>query len=256
MKRQLEGKIALVTGGSSGIGRATAIAMAQAGAKVVIASRGAEGNAETVELIRQVGGEAIAIRTDVSKSADVEALVRGTVEHYGRLDVAFNNAGTTNEPRPLHEGTEEEWDSVLDTNLKAIWMCMKYQVRQMLAQGGGAIVNMSSMAGLVGTKGLAAYTASKHGVLGLTKTAALEYAQQNIRVNAVCPAVIRGTVLVENLFRDHPEVAQALVATHPIGRVGQPQEVAEAVVWLCSDAASFVTGHALNVDGGAFAGRA
>ncbi|HYO58316.1 SDR family oxidoreductase [Archangium sp.] len=254
--KQLEGKVALVTGASSGIGRATAIAMAKAGAKLVIASRGHEGNAETVELIRQAGGEAIALRTDVTKASDVKALVRGTVEHYGRLDVAFNNAGTVTPPRAIHEYDEEEWESVLDTNLKAVWLCMKYELRQMLAQGGGTIVNMSSMAGLIGTKGLGAYTASKHGVLGLTKTAALEYAQQHIRVNAVCPAVIRGTVLVENLFRDHPELGRALESTHPIGRAGQPQEVAEAVVWLCSDAASFVTGHALNVDGGTFAGRA
>ncbi|MCY1082818.1 SDR family oxidoreductase [Archangium lansingense] len=253
--KQLEGKVALVTGASSGIGRATAIAMARAGAKLVVASRGHEGNAETVELIRKEGGEAIAIRTDVTNASDIEALVRGTVEHYGRLDVAFNNAGTTVAPKALHEFDEAEWDLVLDTNLRAVWLCMKYQVRQMLAQGGGAIVNMSSMAGLIGTKGLGAYTASKHGVLGLTKTAALEYAQQRIRVNAVCPAVIRGTVLVESLFREHPEVGKALEATHPIGRAGQPQEVAEAVVWLCSDAASFVTGHALNVDGGTFAGR-
>jgi NAD(P)-dependent dehydrogenase (short-subunit alcohol dehydrogenase family) len=256
MKKQLEGRVALVTGASSGIGQATAIALARAGARVVVASRGIQGNTETVERIRQEGGEAIAIRTDVTRASEVESLVRGTVEHYGRLDIAFNNAGTNNVPRPLHECDEDEWDTVLDTNLKAVWLCMKYELRQMLAQGGGSIVNMSSMAGLIGTKGLGLYTASKHGVLGLTKTAALEYAQRNIRVNAVCPAIIRGTVLVEKLFQESPELGKALEAIHPMGRTGQPEEVAAGVVWLCSDAASFVTGHALNIDGGSFAGRA
>jgi NAD(P)-dependent dehydrogenase (short-subunit alcohol dehydrogenase family) len=229
--------------------------MAEAGAKVVVASRGKEGNAETVERIRQAGGEAMAIATDVTKASDVEALVRGIVEKHGRLDVAFNNAGIMGVPKAIHQYTEEDWDSVLATNLRSVWLCLKYELQQMLAQGGGAIVNMSSMGGLMGTKGLGAYTASKHGVLGLTKTAALEYAQQNIRVNAVCPAVIQGTVLVDNLMRDHPQMGAAMVAQHPIGRLGQPQEVAEAVVWLCSDAASFITGHAINVDGGVMAGR-
>jgi NAD(P)-dependent dehydrogenase (short-subunit alcohol dehydrogenase family) len=255
MTKRFENKVALVTGGSSGIGRATAVALAREGAKVVVASRGQEGNQETVELIRKAGGEASALRADMSKPADIEAMVRHTVERYGRLDCAFNNAGASGQPGPLHEQTEEDWDALMNTNLKAVWLCMKYQVRQMLAQGGGSIVNTSSMAGLIGVRGLTPYVASKHGVVGLTKTAALDYATSGIRVNVICPTVITGTAMIDTLSREMPQVVEFLKSTHPIGRTGTTDEVASAVLWLLSDEASFITGTALPVDGGTYAGR-
>jgi len=245
----LEGKVALVTGGASGIGRATALAFAREGAKVVIADVAVEDGEETVRMIEESGGKAIFVETDVSQSDQVEALINKAVETYGRLDCVFNNAGIEGEQALTPDYTEENWDRVININLKGVWLGMKYEIPQMLKQGGGAIVNMSSVAGLVGFPSSPAYVASKHGILGLTKTAALEYATEGIRVNAVCPGVIR-TPMVERATGGDPEVEAQFAAMEPVGRMGKPEEVAEAVVWLCSDAASFVTGHSMVVDGG------
>jgi NAD(P)-dependent dehydrogenase (short-subunit alcohol dehydrogenase family) len=249
MTKQFGGKVALVTGGSSGIGRAAASAFAGEGANVVVADVLVEGGEETVRMIKEAGGEAIFVKTDVSKATEVEALIKKAVETYGRLDCAINNAGVEGTMAPTADCTEENWDCTININLKGVWLCMKYEIPQMLKQGGGAIVNMASVAGLVGLQGLPAYCASKGGVVQLTRTAALEYARAGIRVNAVCPGVIR-TPLVDRLIAAQPEMEEALTAMEPVGRTGKPEEVAEAVVWLCSDAASFVTGHAMVVDGG------
>ncbi|HLB89591.1 MAG: SDR family oxidoreductase [Deltaproteobacteria bacterium] len=249
MAGRLDGKIALVTGGSSGIGRASALAFAREGAKVVVADVTAEGGQETVRLIKEAGGEARFLKVDVARAAEVETLITQTVAAYGRLDCAYNNAGIEGAFVSTTEYPEADWDRVLAINLKGVWLCMKYEIAQMLQQGGGAIVNTASGAGLVGVAGLSAYVASKHGVVGLTKTAALEYAKAGIRVNAVCPGVIQ-TPMVARLTSQRPEMAEALVAAEPMGRTGKPEEIAEAVVWLCSEAASFVTGHAMSVDGG------
>ena len=249
MAGRLDGKIALVTGGSSGIGRASALAFAREGAKVVVADVTAEGGQETVRLIKEAGGEARFLKVDVARAAEVETLITQTVAAYGRLDCAYNNAGIEGAFVSTTEYPEADWDRVLAINLKGVWLCMKYEIAQMLQQGGGAIVNTASGAGLVGVAGLSVYVASKHGVVGLTKTAALEYAKAGIRVNAVCPGVIQ-TPMVARLTSQRPEMAEALVAAEPMGRTGKPEEIAEAVVWLCSEAASFVTGHAMSVDGG------
>lgn len=242
-------KVALVTGGSSGIGRAAALLFAREGAKVVVADIQASGGEETVGMIKEAGGDAIFVKTDVSKGSDVKALINKTVEHYGSLDCAFNNAGVDNRPAPIVDQEEEQWDRVININLKGVWLCMKYEVAQMLKQGGGTIVNTASVAGLVGFRNMTPYTASKFGVVGLSKTVALEYAQANIRVNAVCPGVIH-TPMVEHAVGSNPQALARVAAMGPVGRMGQPEEVAEAVVWLSSDAASFVTGHAMAVDGG------
>jgi NAD(P)-dependent dehydrogenase (short-subunit alcohol dehydrogenase family) len=251
MAGQLEGKVALVTGGASGIGRATALTFAREGAKLVIADRHEEGGQQTVHMITENGGEAIFVQVDVTQTTAVEAMISQAVKTYGRLDCAHNNAGIGSRPRVLlHEVTEESWDQVIDINLKGVWLCMKYELIQMLAQGGGAIVNTASIMGLVGSWSRSgAYNASKHGVVGLTKTAALEYATSGIRVNCVCPGYIR-TPLIEETLRSRPEMEAQIVTRHPVGRMGRPEEIAEAVVWLCSEAASFVTGHTMTVDGG------
>lgn len=246
----LAGKVALVTGGASGIGRATAIAMAREGARVVVADVAEAGGAETVQRIVAAGGQALFQRADVADAADVDALVRRAVEAYGRLDCAFNNAGIEGAVTAPHEYPDDVFDRVIAVNLKGVWLCLKAEVRQMLAQGGGAIVNTASAAGLVGAPTISAYDASKHGVVGLTKSFALAYARQGIRVNAVCPGIIRTPMVERSFLARDPNAAARLEASEPVGRMGTPEEVAEAVVWLCSDAASFVTGVALPVDGG------
>ena len=249
MPGQLTGKVALVTGGASGIGRATALAFAREGAKLVIADTNAEGGQQTAHMIIENGGDATFVRVDVSKATEVEAMISKAVETYGRLDCAHNNAGILAGPQaPTAEYPEDVWHHVLAINLTGVWLCMKYELQQMLQQGGGAIVNTASTAGLVGSRGASAHIASKHGVVGLTKAAALEYAQQGIRVNCVCPSVIRTPMTAQGM--SDPERLERILAVLPIGRVGEPEEIAEAVVWLCSDAASFVTGHAMTVDGG------
>ena len=250
MPGHLQGKVALVTGGGSGIGRASALAFAREGASVVVADVAVTGGNETVTLIQTAGGVATFVRADVSQASDVAALVDAAVATYGRLDCAHNNAGIEGTAALTAEYPEEDWDRVLAINLKGVWLCMKYEIPQMQRQGSGAIVNTASIAGLVGAYRMPAYVASKHGVAGLTKTAALEYARAGIRVNAVCPGVIR-TPMVERFFLSrHPRAETRLSAAEPVGRLGTPEEVAEAVVWLCSDAASFVTGHTMAVDGG------
>lgn len=245
MLRQLYGKVALVTGASSGIGRATALAFAQAGAKVVVASRRTTEGEEVVRQIQQAGSEAIFVKTDVSKAAEVEALVDKTVNIYGRLDCAFNNAGIPSAGL-LTDTLEEDWDRVIDVNLKGTWLCLKYEIGAMLIQGGGAIVNAASIGGVVGFAGYASYCASKGGVIALTRSAAMEYAQFGIRINVVSPGAIDTDMLAT--LPAH-QLAQ-MIAMHPIGRSGKPEEIAEAVVWLCSDAASFVVGHNMMIDGG------
>ena len=245
----LSGKVALVTGGSTGIGRASALTFAREGAQVVVADVVVDKAEETVRLIKEAGGEARCIKTDVTQAAEVEAMVRFTLDAYGRLDCAHNNAGIEGTVSNTAEYAEADWDRVIGVNLTGVWLCMKYEIPPMLEQGGGAIVNTASGAGLIGAPGMPAYVASKHGVVGLTKTAALEYAKAGIRVNAMCPGVIE-TPMVERLTGGNPGMMEGFVAIHPVGRAGQPQEIAEAVVWLCSDAASFVTGHAMSVDGG------
>ena len=240
------GKVALVTGGGSGIGRQACLVFCCEGAQVVVSDVTVEGGEETLSLIKQAGGEAVFIKADVAQAAEVEALVAKTVEAYGRLDCAYNNAGIAGRTARVADDTEENWERILSINLKGVWLCLKYEIAHMLKQGGGAIVNTASGAGLIGVRRTGAYVASKHGVVGLTKTAALEYAKANIRVNAVCP----GPIDTPMLRGASERVIDAMAAAQPNGRLGQPQEIAEAVVWLCSDAASFVTGHPMPVDGG------
>jgi NAD(P)-dependent dehydrogenase (short-subunit alcohol dehydrogenase family) len=254
MTTELEGKVGLVTGGTSGIGRETAILFAKAGAKVVVAGRRELEGKETIDLIRAAGGDGLYVKADVSKASEVEALIQKTVEKFGRLDVAFNNAGIEGVWVPLIEQTEEDWDRTIDVNLKGVWLCLKYEILQMLKQGGGgAIVNMASIGGLVGFSGAAAYSASKHGVMGLTRAAALENARSKIRINAVCPGAVE-TALADRVF-GAPSVHKYVVSIHPIGRFGRPAEIAEAVLWMCSDRASFMTGQSLVLDGGFLAGQ-
>ncbi len=252
MVQMFIGKVALVTGGSSGIGRAAALAFAAQGASVVVASRRAEESQETVRQIVAAGGRAIFVRTDVAQAAQVEALVARTVAEYGALDFAFNNAGIEGTAFvPVQHYKEDEWDAVMDTNVKGVFLSMKYELPHIVARKG-AIVNMASVAGLKGSRIGAAYVASKHAVVGMTKAAALEYADKGVRINAVAPAVIH-TPMAERAFFQDPAIEARVVAMHPMGRIGQPEEVAQAVIWLCSSAASFTTGHTLPIDGGLLA---
>jgi len=249
MAGSLEGKAILVTGGGSGIGRATSLLLAKQGAKVMIADYVPEGAQKTVAMIKEAGGTADCLAADVSVTKQVEMMVAKTVEKYGRIDGAFNNAGIEGKMAGTIDTSEENFDRTIAINLKGVWLCMKYEIPQMLKQGGGVIVNTASIAGLVGFEGLPAYNASKHGVVGLTKTSALEFAQKNIRVNCVCPGVIQ-TPMVARLMDGGGMNENDMRAGEPVGRFGQPHEIGEGVVWLLSDASSFVTGHSMVIDGG------
>lgn len=249
-ERDFDGKVALITGGASGLGRAAARLLAERGARVVVADVDDEGGAATVADCKAAGSDALYVRTDVTEDAQVAAAVAAAVDTWGRLDVAMNNAGINGPTKLVADYTPEEWNRVLAVNLNGIFHGIRHEVPQMIKQGGGAIVNTSSGAGLVGFPMLPAYVASKHAVLGLTKAAALAYVRDGVRINAVCPGSTR-TPLLEGFMAQSPEIERAMEQSAPIGRLARPEEIAEAMVWLCSDAASFVVGHAFSVDGGA-----
>jgi NAD(P)-dependent dehydrogenase (short-subunit alcohol dehydrogenase family) len=249
MSMTFSGQVALVTGAAAGIGRATALAFAGEGLNVVVADLDSEGGEATATLIRESGGQALFVRCDVTKDADVQQLMSTTIDAFGRLDYAFNNAGIEIEKGRLSEGSEAEFDAIMGVNVKGVWLCMKYQLPLMLAQGGGAIVNTASVAGLGAAPKMSIYSASKHAVIGLTKSAAIEYAKKRIRVNAVCPAVI-DTDMFRRAHEADPRKADFAATMHPVGRIGTVEEIASAVLYLCSDGAAFTTGHSLAVDGG------
>ena len=249
-----EGKVALVTGAGGGIGLATARAFAEAGASVIVADNNATLVNEAAEGLRSAGREALPITCDVRDRSQVKAMIQEVFETYGRLDAAFNNAGINCDGAPVLETEDEEFDNILDVNLRGIWNCMKAELRQMTAQGNGAIVNCSSIGGMRGSKGRAAYSASKFGVIGLTRAAALDYANTGIRINAVCPGIIGNTPMAARVTKNNnPDIIKAFIAAEPIGRLGEPEEIAAAVLWLCSPGASFMVGHAMAVDGGILA---
>jgi NAD(P)-dependent dehydrogenase (short-subunit alcohol dehydrogenase family) len=253
MASTMAGKVALITGGSSGIGRSASLLFAREGARIVVAARRTDEGEETVQMIREAGGDACFVRADVSQAAAVPALVTVCVTRYGRLDYAVNNAGIEGSIVPMIDYTEDDWDAIIAINLKGVWLCMKAEVLQMQQHGGGAIVNVASIGGLIGFPRMGPYVATKHGIIGLTKTAALEYAAHNIRINVLCPGLIDTPMadrFVEGMQAGGIDAEQILMSLAPIKRRGTPEEIAEAAVWLCSDAASYVTGHSMVVDGG------
>ena len=243
------GKVAFVTGAANGIGRATALAFAREGADVVVADVSEQGNQETARLVEEAGGRALAIRCDVSRAEEVKAALDKAVEAFGRLDYAFNNAGLEQPVTAAADLTEEQWDRIVGVDLRGVFLCMRHEIPLMLRHGGGAIVNTSSGAGVKGFAGQAAYCAAKWGVVGLTKAAALDYAKSSIRINAVCPGIVE-TPMMDRFSGGTPEGRARVIAQEPVGRMGKPEEIAAAVLWLCSDAAAFVVGHAMVVDGG------
>ena len=250
-KRNFTGKVAFVTGAANGIGRAAALAFAREGASVVVADVSEKHNQETARMIKELGGHALAVTCDVARNEDVKAALAKTVEAFGRLDFAFNNAGIEpSKPAPTAEYEEEEWNRIINVDLRGVFLCMKHEIPLILKHGGGGgIVNTSSGAGIIGIKGSPAYTAAKHGVIGLTKAAALDYAAKNIRINAVCPGYI-DTPMMARFTGGTPEGRAKVIAEEPVGRMGKPEEIAAAVIWLCSDAAAFMVGHAMVIDGG------
>jgi NAD(P)-dependent dehydrogenase (short-subunit alcohol dehydrogenase family) len=248
MAGMLEGKVTLVTGAGGGIGRATALVLAAAGARVMVSDVSTRRGEETAAMVRETGAEAEFCKADVSRGGDVEKLIAAAVSKWGRLDCAHNNAGISGQMALAAEDTEENWDHTLAVDLKGVWLCMKYEILQMLKQGGGSIVNTASTAGLLGAVRMGAYAAAKHGVVGITRTAALEYARSNIRVNAICPGVIGTPPILQ--WMENPQTKERLLSQEPIGRAGRPEEIGNAVAWLFSDASSFVTGAAIPVDGG------
>jgi NAD(P)-dependent dehydrogenase (short-subunit alcohol dehydrogenase family) len=249
-----EGQVALVTGAGGGIGLATASAFAQAGALVIVADNDAALLETAADGLRSAGHQVLAFACDVTDRGQVNAMIEQAVRTYGRLDAAFNNAGINSDGAPMIETEDDDFDNIVNVNLRGVWNCMKAELRQMMAQGGGAIVNCSSIGGMRGSKGRAAYSASKFGVIGLTRASALDYAGKGIRINAVCPGIIGNTPMAKRVTKNNdPDIVKAFVAAEPIGRLGKPEEIAAAVLWLCSPAASFVVGHAMAIDGGILA---